>query len=515
MISLLSIRRTVTPHQSRVEAALPLEAWVGGILSKSSCLGQGLRFMFTSSLGPLHLANNSQAPMTSHADDDASTASADPPPNDNVDITRSPAVIHWLDDNGQPQSLSHSPLTHDHATLDVKFDNENCTALFKATINISLKGKRNKSNVFLFIYPEHIQNLALVNNGEDVRISAADKLGTTTHVLNFALSTPATLVVPGDSCVPKNESTRSTLLLLQDLAGRYNFNVAFPTRILSKDRLTVVCDEVSSSQGRVKTMPGFANMAKLYGGKGGRVMRPGDRLESDFNIMAETASHDLEAAAHVSDAIHLEREDLKNRKLDTTQQDQGEGVESPPSYDELDGDRSLPGYSRPGNKRRRLGSDVGHTAGKESLRLEEICRRGFSDIGGRLDRIEQSLGTLGSRLDRAEERMLAIECQLDQSRSSEQKDRQPSDLASRVDLVEGRVDDVEQRLDVGLSELATDIENQIYDVRHEFDNMISVRVGDEMGVAQSELEDFVKDEMHGFTEDIEQAVRERLRDALA
>lgn len=453
--------------------------------------------------------------MTSHDDGDATTASADSLPNDSIDIAKSPTVIHWLDGNGQHQSLSHSPRTHDHVTLDIKFDAESCTALFKATINISLKGKRNKSNVFLFIQPEHIQNLAIVNNGEDASVLATDKLGTTIYVLEFALSTPAILVVPGDGCVPKNETTRSTLLLLQDLAGRSRFNVALPTRLLSKDRLAAICEEISSPQGRIKTMPGFANMSKLYGGKGGRVMRPGDKLESDYKTMAETTPRDPEAAAHVSDTIHLEKEDLKNPGSERTRQDQGEGVESPPSYDELNGDRSLPGYSRPNNKRRRLGSDVGQAASKESLRLEEICRRGFSDIGDRLDRIEQSLGTLGSRLSRAEERMFAIESQLGQSSSSEQKDRQPSDLASRIDVVEGRVDEVEQRLDVGLSELATDIENQIYDVRHEFDNMISVRVGDEMGVAQSELEDFVKDEMHGFTEDIEQAVRERLRDALA
>lgn len=449
-----------------------------------------------------------------HVDnDDATTASADSFSNDNIDIAKSPAAIYWLDDNGQRQSLSHAPLTHDHVTLDLKFEAESGTALFKVTANISLRGKRNKSNVFLFIHPEQIQNLALVNDDKDGYISAADKLGTSTYMLHFALSASAALVVPADDCMPKNEATRSTLSLLQDLAKRSSFSLAFPTRMISKNQLIAICNEVSS-QGSITTMPGLVNLSKLYGGKGGRVMRQGDKLEIDSKFPAEANSHGLDSAVPGSDAKSLE-EDVQCQKLDKEQQDQGEGVFSPPSYDELDGDCSLPDYPRAGSKRRRVGSDASHSAGKESLRLEEICRRGFSEIGSRLDRIEQSLGSLGSRLDRAEERMFAVESQLNQSRSSELRDGQSSDLANRIEEVEGRIDDVEKRLDAGLSELATDIENQIYDVRHEFDDMISVRVGDEMGVAQSELEDFVKDEMHNCTEDIEQAVRDRLRDALA
>lgn len=454
--------------------------------------------------------------MTSHMDDDDATTTAflDSSLNESIDVTKCPAVVCWRDGNGHQQSLSHSFQTHDNVTFDVKFDAEVGTAFFKVAVNISLKGKRNKSNVFLFIYPENISNLAFVNDSEGGDTSAADRLGTTTYMLRFALSTPATLVVPGDGCVPKNEVTRCTILSLRDLAERSSFKVAFPNRVLPKDLLTALCNEISLKD-RVKTMTSLANLSKLYGGKGGRVLRRGDELDSCSKSTAGTTPHGLETELQTSDASCLGQENTGDQKSDKNQQGQGEGVGSPPSYDELDVDRSLPAYPRHGTKRRRLGSDTSYTTGKESLRLEEICRRGFSDIGGRLDRIEQSLGNLGTRLDRAEERMFAIETQLSQSHSNEQKDRQSSDLASRIVGIEDRVNGVEQKLDAGLSELATDIENQIYDVRHEFDDMISVRVGDEMGVAQSELEDFVKDEMHNFTEDIEQAVRDRLRDALA
>lgn len=450
--------------------------------------------------------------MTSHPDDDATTASADSFSNEIIDVTKSPAAIYWLDRNGHHQSLSHSPLTHDHVTLDIKFDAESNTALFKVSINVSLKGKRNKSNIFLFIQPEHIQSLSIGSDSEDGHISAAEKLGSAVHMLNFILSAPAMLVIPGDGCVAKNEATRSILSLLQDLAEKTHFTVAFPTRLLSKDRLATVCDDISS-QGRVTTMSSLVNMSKLYGGKGGRVVRQGDKLETESRALAETTSHRLSITDPSAEGSS--QKNNQKPKSDKHQQGQGEDAGSPPSYDELETDQSLPGYPRFGSKRRRLGSDASQYTGKESLRLEEICRRGFSEISGRLDHIEQSLGTLGSRLDRVEERMFAIESQLSRSRSSEQNDRPSNELDSRVGEIEERMDNVEQKLDASLSELATDVENQIYDVRHEFDNMISVRVGDEIGVAQTELEDFVKDEMVNVTEDVEQAIREKLRDALA
>lgn len=452
--------------------------------------------------------------MTLLVEDDATTASADSFSNDNIDVTKSPAAISWLDNSGQKQQLCHSPVTHDHVTLDIKFDAELVTALFKITINVSLKGKRNKTNLFLFIYPEHIQKASLVDQGEDGYLSATSKLGTTTFVVTFELSTPVALVVPDDGCVPKNEATRSTLFLLRDLAEKSSFSVAFPKRAISKDRLVAVCQELST-QNRVRTMSSLANTSKLYGGKGGRVVRPGEQLYGDSMSPAETNPHDLAPTAQASNATQSVDEHVQVREGESSRQGQSKSVENPPSYDELHEESSLPNYSRARGKRRRVGSDESLIEGKESLRLEEICRRGFNEIGDRLGRIEQSLGILGSRLDRAEDRIYAIEGQLSHSRSSEQKDRPASGLASRVDGIEARVDKVEEKIETGLSELATDTENQIYDVRHEVDDMISVRVADEMGVAQSELEDFVKDEMHNITEDIEQAVRERLRDALA
>lgn len=448
--------------------------------------------------------------MASPLGDDATTASLDSPQHNDIDIPKAPAAVSWTNDNGQHRFLSHSPLNHDHVTFDIQFDTKSNTALFKLVANVSLKGKRNKSNVFLFIYPECIQTLGLEDD-DNRPTSMSDKLGTSTYSLHFNLATPPALVVPSDGCVPKNQATRSILELLQDLAWKTSFDIAFPCRTLPKDRLIALCEKVSLS-GHVRTMSRASTITKLYGGKGGRVIENGEMLESESMTAGGLSRHDTKTAPPVLDGKRLQNEDSRDQKSETNQ---SSVAESPPSYDELDAGHSPPGYPQPVKKRRRLGSDVEVRVDKENLRLEDICRQGFNEIGRRLNKIEHCLGGLGSRIERVEERMFAIESRLSEPRSSEQKSLESMDLAGRVSGVEERVVEVEQKLDAGLSELARDVEHQIYDVRHEFDNMISVRVEDETGVAQSELEDFVKDELRNVAEEIEETVREKLREALS
>lgn len=147
------------------------------------------------------------------------------------------------------------------------------------------------------------------------------------------------------------------------------------------------------------------------------------------------------------------------------------------------------------------------------MTLEDICKRGFLEMGRRFDRIEQALGDLNSRLDRVEQ--LVMKSHPDGSSSSGQEEQHSDNIGDRVDYIEERVTEMEQRLDIGLSELAKDVENQICDLNHEFNDTITVRVEDEMYIAQSQLQEFVKDEVRDVALDVEDIVRERFRDALA
>lgn len=70
-------------------------------------------------------------------------------------------------------------------------------------------------------------------------------------------------------------------------------------------------------------------------------------------------------------------------------------------------------------------------------------------------------------------------------------------------------------LQVGLSDLAQDVENQIQDVRHEFNDTTLVRVDDEVGVVQSQLEDFVTYELRNTAYEVDEAIRETVKDALS
>lgn len=416
--------------------------------------------------------------MTSTANEDVSTASLESHKN----ATRAlkiPAVVTWIGDDNCPQCLSHTPLTHDHVTFDIYVDHESNTAFFKITANIAYKGKRHKSNLYLFIYPEHILSLDLEENDD----SAATRLGTSTNTITFKLATPPSLIVPDGEWVPKNEEARAVLALAQSLARKNNFSVAIPSKSISLDRLGVLCQKASCN-GCLQTMTEVASIAKLYGGQGGMIVEHG----------VNTSLPEVEKPGPALDSEFHRRQ----------------AAESPPSYDELG---SPPPHPPIGKKRRRLDSDVAENANQEKLSVEDICRRGFAEMGHRFDRIEKSLSDFSCRLDRVEQ--FVKETHAGESRPRGQHNQQPRNLDDRIDGVEERVTGVEKKLDIGLSDLARDIDNQLYDVRHEFNDTISIRVDDEMGVVQSQLEDFVKDELHNAAFDVEEKVKETLRDALA
>lgn len=402
--------------------------------------------------------------MSSPSSDNASTASIEPSQFLAIHVSKVPAVVTWSDDHGQVHSLSHDHSGNDHVGLDIQCDAQNETALFKIIANVAYKGKRNRSNVYLHIHPERIRNLSIISSNE----TAPARLGTSVYTLEFDLSTFASLVVPKGDWTPKNETAQSTLASLEALSTQSSFCVAFPSRSLAMDRLAVLCEKASSS-GCLKTMVDAANITKLYGGAGGKILeRPHSQAIAQSGIGQDVAT------------------------------------ESPPAYGDL-GDFPPPHPSQVA-KRRRLNSDASAGyASDEKSSLEDICRRGFAEMGRRFDRIEKSLSDLTDRLDQVEQLVR-------ESRPS--SDTHPSVLDERIDGVAERVTDVEKKLQAGLSDLAQDVENQMHDVRHEFNDTISIRVDDEVGVAQSQLEDFVKDELRNAAFEVEEVIREKLRDAL-
>lgn len=440
--------------------------------------------------------------MTTPFDDDATTASIDSA-HDDIDVSRAPIVVSWTGDDHQAHSLGHSPLTHDHVTFDVHFDAESHTAFFKITANLAFKGKRSRSNIFLFIHPERVRSLDLVEQ-DDRSVTASKILGTSTYSLHFALVEPPALVVPKDDYVPKGETARNTLEALQALSRVTRFHVDLPSKVMAKERLLALCEKASSS-GSLKTMRGAANLAKLYGGKGGQVIQSGQPLATEVRSGGEPSESAEKASSSPPHEYPRKKDPAPGGAAAT---------EFPPSYDDLG--HSPPAYPPPSNKRRRL--DSPEDASQSGLKIEDICRQGFSEIGLRLDRIEKQLGSLGSRLDRVEQRMCSMEgssSKQPHQRSSERSDQGGDGLDQRVECVEERVTSLEGKLESGLSELTENLDTQLADVRYDFDTTTLIRIEDEMGVAQTQLEEFVRDELRNVAEEIDDTIREKLRDALS
>lgn len=439
--------------------------------------------------------------MTTLSDDDATTASIDSAHDDDINVSKAPIVVFWTGDEGELQLLGHSPVTHDHVTFDAHFDAQSHNAFFKITANLALKGRRSRSNIFLFIYPERIRSLDIVEQ-DDKSESASKILGTSTHSLRFVLAEPPALVVPKDDYVPKGETARNTLEALQALSRVTHFRVDLPSKTLARERLLELCGKASSS-GSLKTMAGVANLAKLYGGKGAQLIESGQPGTTECRPGGE-ASGSAEKAASAPPHEHSREKNPAPSAAAV--------AEFPPSYDDLG--HSPPSYPPSSNKRRRL--DSPDDTSQPALKIEDIWRQGFSEIGLRLDRIEKQLGSLGSRLDRVEQRMCSMEGSSgQQQRSSEQALQGKDGLDQRVEYVEERVTGLEAKLDAGLSELTENVDTQIAEVRYDFDTTTLVRIEDEMGVAQTQLEEFVRDELRNVAEEIDDTIREKLRDALS
>jgi hypothetical protein len=439
--------------------------------------------------------------MTTSFDDDATTASIESAHDDDIQVSKAPIVVFWTGDGDRAHSLSHSPLTHDHVTFDVQLDTQSHTAFFKIIANLALKGRRSRSNIFLFIPPERIQSLDLVEQDEKSE-SAARVLGTSTLSLQFILVEPPALVVPKDDYIPKGETARATLEALQALSRATRLRVDLPSNVLAKERLIALCDKASTS-GALKTMTAVANLAKLYGGKGGQIIATSQpqtaKVCSDGERSGSAEKGMLSASAHQS-----------SREKGLAPSGVG-AVDSPPSYPDLG--HSPPSYPPLNKKRRRLDSES-EGSSQTGLKIEEICRQGFNEIGRRLDQIEKQLGTLGSRLDRVEKRMSSMESPLarqSQQCSSERGDQGEGGLHERVGCIEERVTGLEAKLDKGLN----DIDDQLTEVRYDFDTTTLLRIEEEMGVAQSQLEEFIRDEVRIVAEDIDETIREKLRDALS
>lgn len=215
------------------------------------------------------MASPSQADVSTDSGEVTDPESSTAPPNDDVRIGGSPACITWIDgDSRQAKSICHA--AHDHLLFHAQHEASSDTAFFQVRASVALKARKDKTNVYLSIYPECIESIELVGHdgGDD---TTPTQLGASTYCLKFSLSTPPALIVPTTDLVPRQKSSGLLLDSLRALAEQTTFKLHLPTTTLPKAQLESLCKKASC--GALSSMGKLKDVASLYGGKGGRIIQ--------------------------------------------------------------------------------------------------------------------------------------------------------------------------------------------------------------------------------------------------
>jgi hypothetical protein len=286
-------------------------------------------------IGATHLDARSGSPMDAVADDQ-STASEDsitsdtsaekgqdrqdgqdPVVPDHIKISAAPAVVAWAGLDGQAQHLSRyrhgdqDPKTQ--TTFDADADFLQRTALFRLRVPIpaaaptSVRGRRLMNNLFLFIYPEHIRALSLVDDDVETSGKPSNTVssmlgGVQVCRLRFELDTPCALVGPKDqdrdvlAAANEGSALERGLGQLQALASTTTFTVNVPSTTIPKGSLLLLCQSAS----QLTTMKRSSNLGSLYGGRGGMILPTMDALGVVSQDDSPPSYHELQQGRNSS-----------------------------------------------------------------------------------------------------------------------------------------------------------------------------------------------------------------------
>lgn len=217
---------------------------------------------------------------------------------DTASIYATPVALSWIgDDDGQTRYLGLDPASgRDSISFELHHNASLCTAFFKLRVNMAVRSRRDKINIFMFIPPEHIRSLALLDNDDDdddhdhdhdgdneggssdkagsgpLHV-VADALGRALYQLRFQLDVCPALVMPKDDVEPK-QTAMHLMMNLQALAGQASFSVYLPATAMPRAQLLRLCEAVSTPvpSSRPRSIQALADLSSLYGGKGGRAV---------------------------------------------------------------------------------------------------------------------------------------------------------------------------------------------------------------------------------------------------
>lgn len=343
---------------------------------------------------------------------------------DDINVSAAQAAVIW-DGCAQPFG---------DLTCDVRRHASSNTAFIKLRATVALKAPTSaKTSIFVFVHPERIRAIALNESPEPPPQEIVKKLGQNTYCLRFTLERPAALVGPAGSepIAPKNKSSGETLNHLRSLARETTFAIYLPAKVVTKARLLSLC-EAASGHG-LKSIVWQADMACLYGGKGGRLL-----IDAPEALSANPPSYD-----------ELE----PGPPLPPTRQ--GKLRMIPPCTLQYSYDATDSGMQGPSKKRRRESGNSDAQPADLSV-MEAMCRKIMGEMKAELKQ----------------------------------------DMTNQLQHLETRVmERLEQRLAEESARIEEHVDQQLLEVRGETTDEISDKIEDEYYGVRLRLEDFVKDEV--------------------
>ncbi|KAL1633029.1 hypothetical protein SLS58_011237 [Diplodia intermedia] len=370
-----------------------------------------------------------------------------PQPGVDVKVTNEPAVAAWecIQRNETRFLIHFDPLCR--VTCDLRAEHNSAFLRFRIPFmpNNSVRAKP----LFLHVPPDRIESARIKS---DVPAPVRDRLGEAIG-LRLDLRQNPIVVIPSAPLVPKDQSTEDAVDALHSLALTTCFAVYFRKSVMHSAETFVR----AVSAGIVQPHPGLADVASLYSGRGGLQIE-GSEFTPSRVIAAATAS--------------------------------------PPSYDELALTPPEPVQKAVAKKRRRRSpSDEGQSLEHMVQDMKKGLTGQFTDMVSHLG--QQLEGRLLKRLDeRLDARCEVLRVELSHSIKAE--------IMSKVEERMQALDEENEDLGRQVRQLSRDID----DAKDEVDEIVDLRVDDQITAVKEELRAFVKEEL----KDVEDRVKDDITD---
>lgn len=195
-------------------------------------------------------------------------------------------MAEWIcPEQHRPLYLGHRyPEPSCHVAFGMRCEEHTSAAFLKLRVPVALKGQARKTNIFLSIDPEHISTMHQQTSqevSEPVRTAFPLLPNNAILQLRFALSKPATIVIPAEiSLLPKSTATVNLLRLIRSLALATQFTVYLAEKGQNKDNIMTICDLACS--GKLRLDPSELRLDTLYAGSGAKAVQ-GSELVFPFD----------------------------------------------------------------------------------------------------------------------------------------------------------------------------------------------------------------------------------------